>query len=157
MDELDAITLLKRRARLLNKITAPAVDRSMQALFAPYRPPPAIPPPPVIPVAAAPPPFQFQQPMGIREQAEVDAARVLASLQGASLPPPEQVAPEVQQGRRDAQFVREMASIYGRQDGPAFHTRSRDDDDAPVGSRTRQRTSSYPGVRYPTGSAAGAA
>ena len=149
MDALDTITLLKRRARLLNKITAPAVDRSMQALFAPYRPPPAIPPPPVIPAAAVLFPFQFQglgrldqdgQPLGIREQAEIDAANVLASLQGAPLLPPEQVAPEVQQGRRDAQFVRELASIYGRQDGPAFHTRSRDDDDAPVGRRTRQRT-----------------
>ena len=154
MDALDELTLRKRRARLLNPITAPYVELE-EAMFR-YQPPPPI------PVAAAPPPFQFQQPIfnsfnRIREQAQVDAARVLASLQGASLPPPEQVAPEVQQGRRDAQFVREMASIYGRQDGPAFHTRSRDDDDAPVGSRTRQRTSSYPGVRYPTGSAAGAA
>ena len=124
MDALDAITLLKRRARMLNPITAPAVDRSMQALFAPYRPPPAIPPPPVVPAAAMPAPFVFDGvPMEsveeIRQRAKTDAEDVLSKARDAPLAPPVAPPPELQQGRRDAKFVRDVASFHARQDGEA--------------------------------------
>ena len=52
MDALDALTVRKRRDRLLNAVTAPYA--TLEAALFQYAPPPPIPPP-------VPPPFVFQQ------------------------------------------------------------------------------------------------
>ena len=122
MEALDELTLRKRRARLLNPITAPYVELE-EAMFQ-YQPAPAI------PVAAVP--FVFDGvPMDsveeIRQRAKLDADDVLSKARSTPLAPHAEVSPDLQQGRRDAQFVRDMASFHARPEADDVNRRKRSD------------------------------